>query len=144
MDNSPCKKMKCQSKARWIYCKSFLTFDWWYNIMKKWHLMVRVKLSAWACYEVFGAGMCMSWVRQGTRQKDTRVCKTAQEVLNVRVSYHRWDLCGYPVGMIQCLTAQTTMKYECRTIFLTAIFADLHTTARGQEYVKLAWFFDRN
>jgi len=28
--------------------------------------------------------------------------------------------------------------YECKTIFLTAIFADLHTTARGQEYVKLA------
>ena len=54
----------------------------------------------------------MSWVRQGARQKDTRVCKTAQELSIVRVSYQveMYMAILLELGMIIGLTAQAIFK----------------------------------
>ena len=53
---------------------------------------------------------CMSWMEQGVRWKDTRLCKTAQKGIECLRIPPIGNLRGYPVGMIQRLTAQATLK----------------------------------
>ena len=61
--------MKWQSKARWIIVTHSSP---WFDDIISWRndLMVRVKLSIWACYKVFGAMACpcLGWDRAQDRK----------------------------------------------------------------------------